>query len=141
MQYSIHTSGTTGLYTRDYSEKLWFPLNEIHQPQLLRVNQGKPQLQIKQLMGRAGAHVSLECSRFSFLTFVALKLLVSLISRLVACGARIVVEKQTCRQTDRQTERQTTVTLAVHAGRGLIIMHDLCDYCMHTNHGSLMIHD
>ena len=54
MQYSIHTSGTTGLYTRDYSEQLWFPLNEIHQPQLLRVNQGKPQLQIKQLMGRAG---------------------------------------------------------------------------------------
>ena len=50
MQYSIHTSGTTGLYTRDYSEQLWFPLNEIHQPQLLRVNQGKPQLQIKQLM-------------------------------------------------------------------------------------------
>ena len=51
MQYSIHTSGITGLYTRDYSEQLWFPLNEIHQPQLLRVNQGKPQLQIKQLMG------------------------------------------------------------------------------------------
>ena len=37
-QYSIHTFGTTGLYTRDYSEQLWFPLNEIHQPQLLRVN-------------------------------------------------------------------------------------------------------
>ena len=53
MQYSIHTFGTTGLYTRDYSEQLWFPLNEIHQPHLLRVNQGKPQLQIKQLMGRA----------------------------------------------------------------------------------------
>ena len=50
MQYSIHTFGTTGLYTRDYSEQLWFPLNQIHQPQLLRVNQGKPQLQIKQLM-------------------------------------------------------------------------------------------
>ena len=48
------TFGTTGLYTRVYSEQLWFPLNEIHQPQLLRVNQGKPQLQIKQLMGRAG---------------------------------------------------------------------------------------
>ena len=33
------------IYTRDYSEQLWFPLNEIHQPQL-RVNQGKPQLQL-----------------------------------------------------------------------------------------------
>ena len=33
-----------GLYTQDYSEQLWFPLNEIHQ---LRVNQGKPHLQIK----------------------------------------------------------------------------------------------
>ena len=54
LRYSIHTFGTTGLYTRDYSEQLWFLLNEIHQPQLLRVNQGKPQLQIKQLMGRAG---------------------------------------------------------------------------------------
>ena len=37
---------TTGLHTRDYSEQLWLPLNEIHQPQL---NKGKPQLQIKQL--------------------------------------------------------------------------------------------
>ena len=47
MQYSVHTCtvGTTGLYTRDYSEQLWFPLNEIDQPQLLRENQGKPQLQ------------------------------------------------------------------------------------------------
>ena len=48
-----------------------------------------------------------------FLALVALKLLVSLISRLVACSARIVV--------DRQTHRTTTVTLAAHARRGLII--------------------
>ena len=48
----------------------------------------------------------------SFHALVALKLLVSLISRLVACSARIVV--------DRQTHRQTTVTLAAHARRGLI---------------------
>ena len=39
MQYSIHVLGTLGLYTQDYSEQLSFPLNEIHQPQLLRVNQ------------------------------------------------------------------------------------------------------
>ena len=48
-----------------------------------------------------------------FLALVALKLLVSLISRLVACSARTVV--------DRQTHRTTTVTLAAHARRGLII--------------------
>ena len=35
---------------QNYSEQLWFPLNEIHQPQLLGVNQGKPQLQTKQLI-------------------------------------------------------------------------------------------
>ena len=65
--------------------------------------------------------ISLERSRFSeiatfFLALVALKLLVSLISRLVACSARIVAD----RQTDRQTHRTTTVTLAAHAHRGLI---------------------
>ena len=42
-----------------------------------------------------------------FHALVALKLLVSLISRLVACSARIVVDKQTDRQTDRQTDTQT----------------------------------
>ena len=47
-----------------------------------------------------------------FLALVALKLLVSLISRLVACSARIVA--------DKQTHRTTTVTLAAHARRGLI---------------------
>ena len=55
--------------------------------------------------------ISLECSRFSkigtlnFLPlYVALKLLVSLISRLVACSARIVVYRQTEKQTDTQTK-------------------------------------
>ena len=38
-----------------------------------------------------------------FHALVALKLLVSLISRLVACSARIVVDRQTNRQTDTQT--------------------------------------
>ena len=46
-----------------------------------------------------------------FHALVALKLLVSLISRFVACSARIVV--------DRQTQRTTTITLAAHARRGL----------------------
>ena len=64
--------------------------------------------------------LSLERSRFkqichiSVLALVALKLLVSLISRPVACSARIVVDRQT------QTYRTTTVTLAAHARRGLM---------------------
>ena len=53
----------------------------------------------------------------SFHALVALKLLVSLISRLVACSARIVVD----RQTNRQTHRPTTVTPAAHARRGLMM--------------------
>ena len=40
-----------------------------------------------------------------FPALVALNLLVSLISRLVARGARIEVDRQTDRQTDRHTER------------------------------------
>ena len=52
-----------------------------------------------------------------FRALVALKRLVSLISRLVACSPRIVLDKQTDRQTDRHTHthRTTTVTLAAHA--------------------------
>ena len=42
-----------------------------------------------------------------FHALVALKLLVSLISRLVACSARIVVDRQTDKQTNRQTDTQT----------------------------------
>ena len=49
-----------------------------------------------------------------FRALVALKMLVTLISRLVACSPRIVVDKQT----DRQTH--TTVTLAAHARPGLV---------------------
>ena len=52
-----------------------------------------------------------------FLALVALKLLVSLISRLVARSARIVVDRQTDKQTNRQTHRTTTVTLAAHTPR------------------------
>ena len=64
--------------------------------------------------------LAIECCRFRkidilfFMRFyVALKRLVSLLGRLVACSARIVV--------DRQTHRPTTVTLAAHAHRGLNI--------------------
>ena len=52
-----------------------------------------------------------------FPALVALNLLVSLISRIVACSARTVADKQTDRQTDRPTHRRTTVTLAAHAPR------------------------
>ena len=68
--------------------------------------------------------ISLERNRFSkiatffFHALVALKLLVSLVSRLLAYSARIVVD----RQTDRQT-RMTTVTLAAHARRGLYLLY------------------
>ena len=54
--------------------------------------------------------ISLERSRFQqnrhviFPALVALNLLVSLISRLVACSARIVADKQTNRQTDTQND-------------------------------------
>ena len=48
-----------------------------------------------------------------YLALVALKLLVSLINRLVACSARIVADKQT----NKQTHRTTTVTLAAYAYR------------------------
>ena len=55
--------------------------------------------------------ISLERSHFSKITmfffkplYIALKLLVSLISHLVACSVRIFVDKQTDRQTDTQTK-------------------------------------
>ena len=60
--------------------------------------------------------ISLERSRFSeiatlivFPALVALKLLVLFISRLVACSARIVVDRQTDKQTHR-TRGGGTVT-------------------------------
>ena len=64
--------------------------------------------------------ISHERSRFSkigihFLALAALKMLVSVISRVVACSPRIVVDRHTDRQTNRQTHKTTTVTLATHA--------------------------
>ena len=62
-----------------------------------------------------------------FHALVALKLLVSLISRLVACSARIVVDRQTDRHTDHVP---TTVTLAAHARRGLTI--EITNTCIYV---------
>ena len=62
-----------------------------------------------------------------FLALVALKMLVSLISRLVACSARIVV--------DKQTFGTTTETLAAHARRGLIIIEGEVQYNNHYQKG------
>ena len=107
-----------------------YPLSNVIRPQCAeraKRGRGKPVL-IMHIGFFACFHaISLERSRFSKITtlvfmplYIALKLLVSLISRLVACSPRIVIDKQTDRQTDRQTYRTTTVTLAAHARRGLI---------------------
>ena len=50
------------------------------------------------------SHDNGDARRHIFLALVALKLLVSLISRLVVCSARIVADKQTNRQTDTQND-------------------------------------
>ena len=47
------------VYTQGYPEQLWFPLNDIHQPQPLRVNMGKPQPQTKRLMGSSACTCTL----------------------------------------------------------------------------------
>ena len=106
-----------------------YPLSNFIRPRCAeraKRGRGKPVL-IMHIGFLACFHaISLECSRFSkiatlfFPALVALNLLVSLISRLVACSARIVADKQTGKQTDKQTHRTTTVTLATHARRGLI---------------------
>ena len=70
-----------------------------------------------------------------FLVLVALKLLVSLISRLVACSARIVVDTHTDRQTDTQNDYCNP--LAAHARRGLITL-TTCT-CIHVYKCSRML--
>ena len=105
-----------------------YPLRNLIRPRCAeraKPGRGKPVL-IMHIGFFACFHtISLKCSRFQqnrhivFLALVALKLLVhvSLISSLVACSEKIVVD----RHTDRQTHRTTTVTLAAHARRGLIM--------------------
>ena len=102
-----------------------YPLRNLIRPRCAeraKPGRGKPVL-IMHIGFLACSHaISLERSRFSenrhviFLALVALKLLVSLISRLVACSPRIVVDTHT----HTQTHRTTTVTLAAHARRGLM---------------------
>ena len=58
-----------------------------------------------------------ENHQINFQARVLLKPLVSLIGRLVACGARIAADGQT--DTHTHTDQVATVTLAAHAGRGL----------------------
>ena len=104
-----------------------YPLSNIRPrcAERAKRGRGKPVL-IMHIGFLASFHaISPERSGFSkiatllFLSLVALKLLVSLISRLVACSPRIECA-QTDKQTDRQTDRTTTVTLAAHALRGLM---------------------
>ena len=69
---------------------------------------GKPVLICNWLFRLFSRHISRTQSfqqnrHISFHALVALKLLVSLVSRLVACSARIVVDRQTNRQTDTRT--------------------------------------
>ena len=65
-----------------------------------------------------------ENHHFLFQAHVVLKPPVTLIGILVTCGARISV--------DTQTDKPTTVTLAVHARRGLIICstNTVCAYSL-----------
>ena len=90
-----------------------YPLRNLNRPRCAeraKPGRGKPML-IMHIGFFACFHaISLERSRFSkiatliFLPLVALKLLVSLISRLVACSARVVVDRQTDRHTDTQND-------------------------------------
>ena len=87
-----------------------YPLRNLIRPlcaERAKPGRGKPVL-IMHIGFLACFHaISLERSRFSkiatlfFPALVALNLLVSLISRLVACSARIVGDKQTNRHTER----------------------------------------
>ena len=101
-----------------------YPLSNIRPwcPERAKRGRGKP-VHAYWLFSLFSRHISRTQSFqqnrfFIFRALVALKMLVSLISRLVACSPRIVVDKQT----DRHTHRTTTVTLAAHARRGLIIL-------------------
>ena len=58
-------------------------------------------------IGHISRTQSFQQNRHIFHALVALELLVSLISCLVAYSARIVVDRQTDRQTNRQTDEQT----------------------------------
>ena len=105
-----------------------YPLNNLIRPRCAeraKPGRGKP----VQLIMHIGFFACFSChisrtqsfQQNRHIIFVALKLLVSLISRPVACSPRIVVDTHT----HRQTHRPSTVTLAAHVCRGLIT------YCIH----------
>ena len=90
-----------------------YPLRNLIRPRCAeraKPGRGKPVLIMHIGFFTCFHAISLKSSRFSkigtlfFLSLVALKLLVSLISRLVDCSARIVVERQTDTQTDTQND-------------------------------------
>ena len=90
-----------------------YPLRNLIRPRCAeraKPGRGKPVHYAYWLFSLFSRHISRTQSfqrnrHISFLALVALKLLVSLISRLVACSARIVADRQTDRQKDRHTER------------------------------------
>ena len=95
----------------DTRPSLWLlmPSRYAEQP-----SRGKPLL-ISILACSLGFYaVTLECSTFTKFAKLVLKWLVSLFGRFVARGGR--------KRGNRQTDRPSTVTLAVHARRGLIII-------------------
>ena len=102
-----------------------YPLRNLIHPRCAeraKPGRGKPVHYAYWLFSLFSRHISRTQSfqqnrHIIFLALVALKLLVSLISRLVAYSPRIVVHTHT----HTQTHRTTTVTLAAHARRGLII--------------------
>ena len=92
-----------------------YPLSNLIRPRCTeraKPGRGKPEL-IMNISFFACFHaISPERSGFSkiatlvsYLALVAVKLFVSLISRLVACSAIIVTDKQTNKHTNRHTER------------------------------------
>ena len=108
-----------------------YPLSNLIRPRCAeraKCGRGKPVSLCNWLFRMFSHHISRtqsfqQNSQIMFHALVALKMLVSLISRLVARSPRIAVHKQTDRQTNRQTKqthRTTTVTIAAHARRGLI---------------------
>ena len=89
-----------------------YPLSNFIRPrcaELAKRGRGKPVLIAYWLFSLFSRHISRtqafqQNRHIIFPALVALNLLVSLISRLVACSARIVADRQTDRQTDTQND-------------------------------------
>ena len=113
LQTGVYLQGSYEPIVRAALDMDTYPLRNLIRPrcdELAKPGRGKPVLIMHNVIGFfACIHViSLERNRFNkiaILYFLALKLLVSLVNSLVACSARVVVDKQTDRQTDTHTER------------------------------------